>query len=170
MRLSRSFVKGPNRLQRLQRDFAFCTQALFCFLSPRSPLQGLLPEEGHGFNPSRETPDKWFGVRQLEAIESQREVPLYICFVDLPNVYDSADRELLSEVLTRSVVAIKKLAIIRSANEGMRTRVRTNDDERLKVTERLRQGCELSPLLFEMVFAPPFWTSYWYASANTKPS
>ena len=79
-----------------------------------------------------------------------------VCFVDLQKAYDSVDRELVWKVLTRSGVPTKLLAIIRNSQDAMRTRVRTDDgerSERLEVTQGLRQGCALSPLLFYVFFA-----------------
>ena len=71
-------------------------------------------------------------------------------------MYDSVDRELRSEVLTRFGVPTKMLTVIRQFHDGMRVRVRTDDGEHSEwfdVTQGLRQGCELPPLLFSMFFA-----------------
>ena len=59
-------------------------------------------------------------------------------------------------VLARFGVPEKMLTIIRHFHEGMRARVRTDDDEQsewIDATQRLRQGCELSPLLVNVFFA-----------------
>ena len=49
------------------------------------------------------------------------------------------------------------LTVIRRFHEGMRARVCTDDGEHSEwfgVTQELRQGCGLSPLLFSVFFAP----------------
>ena len=49
--------------------------------------------------------------------------------IDLQKAYDSIDRQLLWEVLTRSGVPTKMLTIIRNFHEARWTRVRTDDGE-----------------------------------------
>ena len=97
-----------------------------------------------------------FVVRRLQKLGRQRKIPLYVCFIDLQKAYDSVDRELLWKVLTRFGVPTKMLRIIRNFHDGMRARVRTDDGELSEwfdVTQGLRQGCVLSPLLFNVFFA-----------------
>ena len=81
-----------------------------------------------------------------------------MCFIDLQKAYDSVDRELLLwKVLTRFGVPAKVPAVIRQFHDGMRARLRTDDGEHsgcFGVTQGLRRGCVLSPLLrFSVLFA-----------------
>ena len=87
-----------------------------------------------------------------------------MCLIDLQKAYDSVNRELLPEVLTRfgvpakmlTVIPAKMLTVFRQFNDGLRARVRTDDGEHSEwfdVTQGLRQGCVLPPLLFNMFFA-----------------
>ena len=75
-------------------------------------------------------------------------------------------------VTTLFGVPTKMPAEIRRFHEGMRARVRTDDGEHSEwfdITEGLRQGCVLSPLLLNMLFAALLrYTSCWYATARTK--
>ena len=79
-----------------------------------------------------------------------------MCFVDVQNSYDSVDRELLWVVLAHFGVPEKMFTVIHQFHEGMRARVRTDDgghSEWFDVTQGLRQGCVLSPLLFNIFAA-----------------
>ena len=79
-----------------------------------------------------------------------------MCFVDLQKAYDSVDRELLWKVLARAGVPEEMIAVIRQFHDGMKAQVRMDDGELsdwFEVTQGLRQGCVLSPLLFNIFFA-----------------
>ena len=59
-------------------------------------------------------------------------------------------------MLARSGVLDNFLTVICQFHEGTRARVRTDDGEHsewFEVTQGLRQGCVLSPLLFNLFFA-----------------
>ena len=96
-----------------------------------------------------------FIVRRLQEL-GREEIPLYMCVIDLQKAYDSVDREMPWEVLTRFGVPAKILTVIRQFHDGTRARVRTDDGEHSEwfdVTQELRQGHVLSPLLFNTFFA-----------------
>lgn len=125
-------------------------------LSDFCETQRILPEEQCGFRPARSTIDMLFVVRRLQELGRQRKIPLYMCFVDLQKAYDSVDRELLWKVLARAGVPSVMINVIRQFHDGMRAQVRMDDGELsdwFEVTQGLRQGCVLSPLLFNIFFA-----------------
>ena len=79
-----------------------------------------------------------------------------MCFIDPQKAYASVDRELLWVVRARFGVTEKMLTVIRQFHEGMPAHVRTDDGEHSEwfdVTQGLRRGCVLSPLLFNIFFA-----------------
>jgi len=125
-------------------------------LSGHCETGGILPEEQCGFRPGRSTVDMLFVMRRLQELGRRRKIPLYMCFIDLQKAYDSVDRELLWKVLARIGVPETMIAVIRQFHDGMRARVRTDDGEYsewFEVKQGLRQGCVLSPLLFNVFFA-----------------
>ena len=83
-------------------------------------------------------------------------VSLFMCFIDLQKAYDTVDRTLLWQVLTRIGVPLQMIAVIRQFHDGMRACVRLDDgvcSDWFEVEQGLRQGCVLSPLLFSIFFA-----------------
>ena len=117
--------------------------------------KGLLPEEQCGFRPDRSTTDVMCVVRRLQEIGWKAGVSLFMCFIDLQKAYDTVDRTLLWQILTRIGVPPQMIAVIRQFHDGMRACVRPDDGVRsdwLEVEQGLRQGCVLSPLLFNIFF------------------
>ena len=79
-----------------------------------------------------------------------------MCFVDLQKAYDTVDRTLLWQVLTRIVVPPQMIAVIQQFHDGMRACVRPDDgvcSDWFEMEQGLRQGCVLSPLFFSIFFA-----------------
>ena len=125
-------------------------------LSAYCEAKGLLPEEQCGFRPDRSTTDMMFVVRRLQEVGRKAGVSLHMCFVDLQKAYDTVDRTLLWQVLTRIGVPPQMIAVIRQFYDGMRACVRPDDgvcSDLFEVEQGLRQGCVLSPLLFNIFFA-----------------
>ena len=118
--------------------------------------KGLLPEEQCGFRPDRSTTDMMFVVRRLQEVGRKAGVSLHMCFIDLQKAYDTVDRILLWQVLTRIGVSPQMISVIRQFHDGMEACVRPDDgvcSDWFEVEQGLRQGCVLSPLLFNIFFA-----------------
>ena len=114
---------------------------------------GILPEEQCGFRPQRSTTDMMFVVRKLQELGRTSNTSLEVCFVDLAKAYDSVDRVLLWEVLARFGVPPRMFKVIRMFHYGRRARVQLDDGHFsawFNVCQGLRQGCVLSPLLFNI--------------------
>ena len=97
-----------------------------------------------------------FVVRRLQKVGRKEGVSLFMCFIDLQKAYDTVDRTLLWQVLTRIGVQPQMVAVIQQFHDGMRACVRPDDgvcSDWFKVEQGLRQGCVLSPLLFNIFFA-----------------
>ena len=118
--------------------------------------KGLLPEEQCGFRPNRSTADMMFVVRRLQEVWRKAGASLFMCFIDLQKTYDTVDRTLLWQVLTRIGVPPPMTAVIRQLHDGMKACVRPDNgvcSDLFEVEQGLRQGCVLSPLLFSIFFA-----------------
>ena len=81
---------------------------------------------------------------------------LFMCFIDLQKTYDTVNRTLWWQALTCTGVPPQMIAVIRQFHDGTRGCVRPYHGVCLdwfEVEQELRQGCVLSPLLFNIVFA-----------------
>ena len=117
---------------------------------------GILSEEQRGSRPQHSTTDMMFVVRRLQELGRTSNTSLEVCFIDLAKAYDSVDRVLLWEVLVRFGVPPRMIKVIHMFHDGMRARVELDDGDFsawFNVCQGLRQGCVLSPLLFNIFFA-----------------
>ena len=117
---------------------------------------GILPEEQSGFRPNRSTTDIMFVIRRLQELARKKQIPLYVCFIDLTKAYDSVGRTLLWTVPARFGVPQNMISVIRQFHDGMRACVRLDDrvcSRWFAVEQSLRQGRVLAPLLFNIFFA-----------------
>ena len=124
-------------------------------LSDDCERENILPEEQCGFRPQRSTVDTMFVVRRLQELAWKKDTPWYLSFIDLTKAYDSVDRTLLWDVLARSGVPPRILAVTHQFLDGMQACVRLNDGEcsdKFGVGQGLRQGRVPAPLLFNMFF------------------
>jgi hypothetical protein len=123
-------------------------------LSRYAEEHGLMPEEQCGFRPGRSTIDMMFVIRMLQEFGRDKDIPMFVCFIDLMKAYDTVDRPLLWKILARFGVPSKMIAVIRAFHDGMRASVRIEGElsEPFDVARGLRQGCVLAPLLFNLFF------------------
>ena len=66
-------------------------------------------------------------VRRLQEIGRKAGVSLFMCFTDLQKAYDTVDRTLLWQVLTRIGVLPQMIAVSRQFQDGMIACVRPDD-------------------------------------------
>ena len=102
-------------------------KAISRHLSEYCERVGVLPEEKGSFGPNRSTTDMMFVILRLQELARKKRIPLYVCFIDLTNAYDSVDRTLFWAVLTRTGVPQNMISAIRQFHDGMRARVRLHD-------------------------------------------
>ena len=81
---------------------------------------------------------------------------LFMCFIDLQKAYDTVDRTLLWQVLTRIGVPTQMIAVIQQFHDEMRACVRPDDgvcSDWFEVEQQDYNKDVLSPLLFNIFFA-----------------
>ena len=117
---------------------------------------GILPEEQRDFRPNCSTTDMMLVIRRLQELARKKQIPLYVCFIDLTKSYDFVEQTLLWTVLARFGVPQIMISVIRQFYDGMRACVRLDDrvcSRWFAVEQGLRQGCVLAPVLLNIFFA-----------------
>ena len=118
----------------------------------------ILPESQCGFRKGRGTADMIFVVRQLQEKCLEQNRAFYMVFVDLTKVIDTMNRSLLWEALRRFGCPPKFLTIIRDLHEGAMARIVSQGErsEPFDVNARVRQGCVIAPVVFNLFIAGVF--------------
>ncbi len=109
-------------------------------------------DEQGGFRRGRGRVDQIFAVKMLVEKYLDRERKLFAAFMDLEKVCDRVDRKGLWDILRVYGVGGQLLEGIRSFYESANASVRVNGElsENFKVEMGVRQGCVMSPWLFNM--------------------
>ena len=117
-----------------------------------SETEGLIGEEQGSFRHGRGCVDQIFSLRQISEKMCEKERPLYLCFIDLEKAYDRVDRKGVWEVLKMYGIGGRTLGAVKSFYEGSKACVRVDnkESEMFEVNVGLRQGCVMSPWLFNM--------------------
>jgi len=113
-------------------------------------VEGVLDEAQSGFRPLRGCQDQIFCLRQAMEKLRERNVDLYLCFIDLEKAFDRVPRQKLFEVLSEYGINGSLLGAIKSIYSGSKAAVRIDGEisESFEDNEGVRQGCCLSPRLF----------------------
>ena len=116
----------------------------------QSIIEPQLMEAQCGLRQGRSTVDQIWVVRQVIEKATEYRTPVHLCFVDLTKAYDSVDRTALAAVLRSYGVPHQLVDTIQELHTDTRCHVRTADGvaDDFQVKSRVRQGCVLSPLLF----------------------
>ena len=107
------------------------------------------------FRVGRSTDGMIYVVRGVQELAREKDLPLFMCFIDLQKAYDSVDRFLLWKVLARYGVPAKLISTIRQFHDGMRACVCLDSGETSEwfaVEQGLHQGCLIAPGLFNVFF------------------
>ncbi len=109
-------------------------------------------EEQNGFRYDRRAEDNIYVVNELIERMKRDGKKVYLAFLDIEKAYDRVDRELLCQILGKIGMSEKCVRLVRSMYVNTRAKYRLGDIETDWVRSRrgVRQGCILSPLLFNL--------------------
>ena len=114
-----------------------------------------LPDSQCGFRRGRSCTDQIFSLLQITEKLYEHPTPGFVLFIDLRKAYDSVPWEALWRGLQCLGVPPKLAEIVAAFHTGMMARVRFNGDfsKDIAINNGLRQGCSISPVLFNLYFA-----------------
>ena len=112
----------------------------------------ILCEAQYGFCKGRRTIDPIFILSQVVLCAHKKNKPVFICFVDLAKAFDSVNLELLWLKLAHIGLSSKILHMLQSIYKNANSQVYSNNvfSESFPHSKGVRQGCNLSPLLFTL--------------------
>ena len=142
-----------------QLSWYFITQCTWKGISKYSSgrlkqsVEPLLLEAQCGFHPGRGTIYQIWLVRQLIEKSIEHECAVHICFVDLEKAFDSIPREILRLLLKERGIEEQVVQLIVDIHDGTRGIVKSSGEKssKFEVTTGVRQGCAMSPVLFNLV-------------------
>ena len=118
----------------------------------RQVTESQVMEEQAGFRVGRGCRDQIFVMRQLAEKTIEKDGKMYAAFIDLEKAYDKVWREDMWRTLAMYGVSGRLLRAVKALYENSKARVRVEDEltECFDVRQGVRQGCPLSPWLFNV--------------------
>ena len=118
----------------------------------RDKTEEVISEVQGGFRRGRGCTDQVFVVRQICEKYLAKGKDVYFAFMDLEKAYDRVDRDAMWNVLRLYGVDGKLLSAVKSLYVGSKACVRVGNEmsEWFPVKVGLRQGCVMSPWLFNL--------------------
>ena len=118
----------------------------------RNRVDAVFKETQYGFRPGRGTVDAIFIVRQIIEKARERKIPLHFHFIDFKAAFDTIWRSALWKMLKSIGISIKIVNILEFMykNTECTVMIDKNLTEWFRVEVGVRQGCILSPTLFNI--------------------
>jgi len=119
----------------------------------KKKVEEVLAEEQAGFRPGRGTVDQIFVIRQLAEKFFERNRTLYNNFIDFKQAFDSVWQQGLWQALRNNGIPEDLVLLLEDLYSKSVSAVRVDGEltEWFSVTVGVRQGCNLSPYLFNLL-------------------
>ena len=113
-----------------------------------------LPDVQAGFRKSRGTSDQIANIRWIIKTAREFQKIIYFCFIDYAKAFDYVDHNKLWIILKEMGIPDHLTCLLRNLYAGQEATVRighgTTDSYFLQIGKGVRQGCILSPCLFNL--------------------
>jgi len=121
-------------------------------LQAKTEADRCIGEDQFGFRKGRGTRDAIGALRVLAERSLEHDKEVYICFVDYEKAFDRVDWRKLMGILRRIGVDWRDRRLIGNLYMGQKVKVRIEGEgsEPGQIGRGVRQGCPLSPLLFNI--------------------
>ena len=118
----------------------------------REKTEAFTSETQFGFRPKRGTTDAIFIARQILEKAKERGIDIHFNFVDFKSAFDTVWREALWKMLKAVGVPLKIINTVKTMYQDTQCAIIVNGrlTEWFQVTIGVRQGCLLSPTLFNL--------------------
>ena len=153
-----SFHSNPQKRQ-CQRCSTYCTIALISHTSKvmlkilqarfHQYMNCELPDVQAGFRKGRGTRDQLANICWIIKKAREFQKNIYFCFIDYAKAFDCVDHNKLCKILERMGIPDHLTCFLRNLYAGQ---VRTGQEiiDWFQIREGVRQGCILSPCLFNL--------------------
>ena len=116
-------------------------------------MKNILSEEQLGFIPGNRTSDAHLILHNLiQDYCHKKGEKLFSCFIDFSKAFDSIPRDILLRKLLACGITGKFFNILKNVYTSDKCKVKAGNNlsETFKINKGVRQGCILSPLLFNI--------------------
>ena len=118
-------------------------------------LEREVPDEQSGFRKkNRGIRDQISNMRRLMVTTREYQRKVYMCFIDYSKAFDCVDHQALLNCLRHMGIPEHIRVLLRGLYDDQEATVRTifGNTEWSKISKGVRQGCILSPYLFNLFF------------------
>ena len=111
-----------------------------------------LPDEQAGFEKGRGTRDYIANLRWLMEKVREKQRSLFLCFINYKKAFDCVDHCTLFNTLTEVGVPTHLIVLLRNLYSNQQATVHSEygDTDSFSISKGVRQGCVLSPVLFNI--------------------
>ena len=118
----------------------------------RNKIKSEIAEEQYGFMTDKSTRNAIFILRMLIERTTEVKHDIYLCFLDYKKAFDKVKHDNLFKILEKLDIDGKDLRLVRNLYWERKAAMKVNNDisEYINIKRGVRQGCVLSPDLFNI--------------------